>query len=1052
MKRYHLLRRFNAFRPGTATVFGLLGMSVALVAILDFSSRRAASAPIEQKAGVRLRSVEPTVFFVQEKDGLLQVAEATIDNQLDTVEASLEVTLGKDRRSMTLGKLRKGVSKVQVQVPDLSEPITAEFSLVVQGEIAARFARPWQPQRHWEVCMVPITHHDLGYTDTIENVLRNYDGFYDDVLRFCDETNGWPVESRYRYTVEGAWSVLHFLKNRPEETARKLARYTQEGRIEISALLGNPVGSLCSHEEQIRSMYPSFRLKRELGAPIRTAAITDVPGLSWGIPTVLSGAGVKYFFAGLPNYFQWGRNDVHDFWNEKAVLPHGRPDAFRWEGPDGRSVLLYFQGSYGHFTGGIGPRSYDEVFKHLPGKLEAIQKQDSPLRVVRYIHNGVDNYPPDMVISRIAREWNQRWAYPKLLVATNAMFFERLDAQSRSLRTIRGELPDTDYVVGAASTPLETGINRMTHDRLHAAEKFATMASLLTGYPGSPDKKFWITTHTHYPDVNRAIGEAYENAFLFDEHTWGMCHQAGRQQDWDWSDKSRYAYKAAGMAESILEGSLGAIADRVKLGKTGPHLVVFNPLSVPRTDLVIVSSKRFGFSKFFNFADEAFTLIDEASGKETPCQVVTLAGPQAPAPYAAQRYARGQFNRPELHDLAFVAEDVPPMGWKTYRMVPGKKTTPAASGVIVGDTSLESGRFKLTLDPQTGAVASLLDKELSKELIDRDAPYRLNQLVVRWVKSGQKESPLRATVQKGANGPVYGSLVVSTAAPGCPQVTQEVILYDKLARIDLANRVLKDSTPALELYFTFPFKMDRPEFHFEGSNSVIKPLRDQFPGSNSNYYAVQHWANVNDGQVGVTLSAVESHLLEFGGLWPCYVSQAHHGVTPPDFGRPFVKQEELTKGHMVAFAMDANFRTNFPPLQAGDLLFRYSIAPHRGTWKEGVARNFGWSVGNPLVAVAVDGKKEGTLAPYASFCQVQPANAWLLTLKRAEDGDGWIIRLMETEGAAVSTIITFPHLAIRKAWTTNLVEENQAESACSGHEARLPLAPFGISTLRIRTD
>ncbi len=98
--------------------------------------------------------------------------------------------------------------------------------------------------------------------------------------------------------------------------------------------------------------------------------------------------------------------------------------------------------------------------------------------------------------------------------------------------------------------------------------------------------------------------------------------------------------------------------------------------------------------------------------------------------------------------------------------------------------------------------------------------------------------------------------------------------------------MLKDYTPAMEVYFAFPFKMDTPEFMFEGSNSVIKPLRDQFPGSNSNYYSVQHWADVSDGKTGITLTPIDSHLLEFGGLWKCYVSQAHHGVTPPDFGAP----------------------------------------------------------------------------------------------------------------------------------------------------------------------
>ena len=71
-------------------------------------------------------------------------------------------------------------------------------------------------------------------------------------------------------------------------------------------------------------------------------------------------------------------------------------------------------------------------------------------------------------------------------MATNAMFFEELEKRCRDLRTFRGELPDTDYAVGAASTALETGINRMAHDRLHAAEKFATIASLLADFPARP--------------------------------------------------------------------------------------------------------------------------------------------------------------------------------------------------------------------------------------------------------------------------------------------------------------------------------------------------------------------------------------------------------------------------------------------------------------------------------------------------------------------------------------------------------------------------------------
>ena len=65
--------------------------------------------------------------------------------------------------------------------------------------------------------------------------------------------------------------------------------------------------------------------------------------------------------------------------------------------------------------------------------------------------------------------------------------------------------------------------------------------------------------------------------------------------------------------------------------------------------------------------------------------------------------------------------------------------------------------------------------------------------------------------------------------------------------------------------------------------------------------------------------------MEFGGLWPCRVSQAHHGMTPPDFEKPFIRPDQVVRGHIYSFVMDSNFRTNFQPVQQGDMLFRYSL-------------------------------------------------------------------------------------------------------------------------------
>jgi hypothetical protein len=1018
----------NAERAGAKTGRRLSRMLSGIVfvvtALLTTGPGRAQTPQADSKP-VKLASVKPTALFTGDPKELRQLVDVVIENAGQPVQANLDIRIGSVTQSASVGAVKEGKSTFQVSVPDIRQPMPAQFVLKVDNKPVDTLQMGWQPRKHWTIYFVPITHHDLGYTDTIENVMNRYAGFYDDVLRFCDQTNEWPEEAKYRYTIEGTWSLQHFVATRPKEAVDKLGAYVKQGRIEIGAFFGNEIDSLCGHEGLVRLMYPSFRFKRQYGGQINVGSITDLPGLSWGLPSVLAGAGVKYFFAGLPTYFEWGRNDIHTFWDEAAVLRHGRPDAFKWQGPDGQTVLVYYQGSYGFFKRVIGPDSCEEVMDALPGMLDEMDKNGTPFDVARYIHNGVDNFPPDVKISTVVRQWNEKWAYPKLVVATNSMFFKALEGECGDVRTFRGELPHTDYVVGAISTAKETAVNRLTHDRLLSAEKAATVASLVSDYTYPADK----------------IAQAYDNVLLYDEHTWGKDYPAGEIQDWGWNEKSHFAYKAAGLSQGVLTESIDKIAGKIRLEQPQRHIFVFNPLAFDRTDVVRVTR----FTQ-----DKPFDLIDTETGRKVVYQIVDLDGPLAPIPYAPQRWARGQFEKHELSDLVFVAENVPSMGYKTYRLAPREDKPTAESGTHAGQNSLENRFFKVTLDPRTGAIASIFDKDLSRELVDSQASDKLNQFVAKWVQTGKQEGPSAATIRAGQNGPVCASLISTSSGPGCPQIIQEVVLYESIKRIDLFNRVLKDSTPLLEVYFAFPFKVDEPKFRFEGSDSVIEPFKDQFPGSNTNYYAVQHWANVSNPNVGITLSSVESHLLEFGGLWPCYVSQAHHGVTPAGFGQPFVKPEQVTKGHMYAFVLDSNFRTNFQPVQQADILFRYSLTSSKGPQANSDNRNFGWAIHNPLIGVVANGGRNGPFEDRMSFCRLDQPNVMLVTLKRAEDGQGVIVRLIETDGKQGTVTLMMPAVAIAKAWQTNLVEENQADLECTDHSVTVPVRPFGISTVRVQ--
>lgn len=970
---------------------------------------------------LKIINVEPSVLFCRDGNQLKQIVNVVINSD-HSVEAKLYANLGSSKTIVNMDKINQGENTYQIQLPDMRESILAEFMLEADGKTQDRFKMEWIPRKHWEICLIPISHHDLGYTDTIEGVFKKYMGIYQDVLNFCEETENYPEEAKFRYMPEEAWSLQHFIENSSKETLEKLEKYIKQGRIEIPALFGNQISGMCSHEELIRLMYPSFRIKRQFGGDIKFGSITDIPGLSWGLPTVLSGAGVQYFFAGLPTYFHWGRNDIHTFWDEDTILrKNGRPDAFYWKGPDGSTTLVYYQGSYGCWS----PHSYEQIIDELPAMLNQMDRAECPFSVMRYGGYGCgDNTGTDIIVSNIVKEWNNKWEYPKLIVSTSTMFFEKLEKQCEGIRTYSGELPHTDYAVGAMSTAKETTINRITHDKLHSAEKIATFANILLD-------------HT-YP--SEEIREAYDNMLLYDEHTWGKAHQIGESQDWAWNEKSKYAYKSAGLTETILSENTRSIANSISCDEEGQYITVFNTLSFKRTDIVNIPNF---------FVEQPFKLIDAETGEEQPYQVVELDSPQAPVPYSAGRYARGQFSRSELFSLVFTAKDVPSMGYKTYRIIPETPNSFEPS-IILTDKFIENRFYKVEIDSTMGTIKSIFDKELERELVDKDATHQVNQLITRLVKTGKEESPQKASIRKGQNGSIYSSIVISTSGIGCPQLTQEIVLYENIKRIDLNNRVLKDSTPTMELYFAFPFKMDNPDFRFEASNSVIKPLQDQFPGSNSNYYSVQHWADVSDGKFGITLSPIDSHLLEFGGLNPCYVSQAHHGFTPPGFGAEFVK--EITKGYMYSFIIDSNFRTNFQPTQQGDILFRYLITTHEGDWINGQPKNFGWSIGSQLIGVPINANKNGSLPKSASLFQIDKSNILLMTLKKAEESNGIIIRLIETEGKDNEVGVSFSNINAVKAYQTDIVENKVKEIAINNNSITLAIKAFGINTILLQKE
>jgi len=72
-----------------------------------------------------------------------------------------------------------------------------------------------------------------------------------------------------------------------------------------------------------------------------------------------------------------------------------------------------------------------------------------------------------------------------------------------------------------------------------------------------------------------------------------------------------------------------------------------------------------------------------------------------------------------------------------------------------------------------------------------------------------------------------------------------------------------------------------------------------------------------------------------------------------------------------------------------------------------------------------------------------------VTLKPAEDGNGYIARLKETAGRAATVRLSSQLLAIDRAWLANAAEENQREIASQKDGLEIAMPPYSVVTLRL---
>ena len=978
----------------------IVPLGVGAMAYDALTFRRAANRPPTAP------QLEPTIFFRKRAGQLVEVCDLMVPFAQRFDRATATVKLGRKTFTTTLtnGLYDFGVWVEKLELPAGAVTGEANIEVALGGKKNLRNAHEVKPAKQWKVFVCPKVHNDVGYTDLQPHVNELDNRNTDTVLAILGK---YPF---YKFNFETSWLVENYMDCRTPPWRKEFFDYARHNRIGINVLYLNLMTGICSGEELYRALYLTHKLHLTEGSDFDFACLTDAPSHSWFLPTLFQDVGVKAFSNGSNQ--------------SRAPILHyselNEDSPYYWEGMNGERIFMWYARSYVQLKRLTGPG--------WGGGISSVEylKRSVPQFLVRYLR---DAYVPDAVMiygayvdnaaipahgeAPAIEAWNQEFEFPKLIVGTDADYFGYVEKHfANRLPVHRGDC-GAYWEDGVGSTMHATMLNRQTQQTLPVGETAASLASI-------------FEPRNRYPAED--FRGAWRNVMFYDEHTWGAHNsiaQPGRQfVERQWEIKESYATRANLDARNLLARGCNRLAQQIAVD--GSSILAFNWQNRPRTAPLEVELNR---------GDQ---LVDLADNQVVPMDIY--------------------FEQDGWRKVRFLARDVPAMGYKAYAIRGLDAAAHKANEQLEGDT-IENQFYRLTVDSQTGGLKSLFDKTENRELLDASAPYKLNEYL--YVSGGEGSlilnftfgtppanltihEPEKVTMTKITQTPLGRRLIVETKSKNTPKIVSEYLLYDAIKRVDIVNTFEKDEVRAKEaVYFAFPFAAQTPALEYQIQNGWCRPNDDQLPGACREWFTPQNVVHVRDGDFSVAWATPDAPLVTLTdinrGKWPAHLP--------------------IKNGHVYSYAMNNYWFTNYRAQQGGRFVYRYAITSGRDLDREALAR-FDEDTRTPVVAypflasfsAAISQAGRPMPAGGGSFLTCDAPNLEMVTLKEAEDGEGFILRFREIAGRSGDAELKLPLFKVGAAHLCNGVEVNQRKLALAGDTVKVPYKPNAFTTVRLKLE
>lgn len=795
----------------------------------------------------------------------------------------------------------------------------------------------------------------------------------------------WTVAQTREKAARSFSTVLNLMKQYPEyifmSSQPQLYQFVKEDQPEIyeqiKAMVANgrwePEGAmwleadcnLTSGESLVRQIIQGKKFfKNEFGVDSKILWLPDVFGYSSALPQILKKTGVDYFMT------------TKIGWNEYNKVPY---DTFMWEGMDGSEVLTHFvtttqykkDGQITQNTGYNGMINASDVM----GCWQRYQQKDMNDEVLNCFGFGDGGGGPTKHMLESARRFAKGIpGAPKVKIGKSLDYFKKLDKTVRNNKKLPkwvGEL----YLETHRGTYTSMGKNKKFNRKSEFLNLGAEMLSILNAvtsdgkYPVEELKECWdVTLLNQFHDIipGSSIKEVYEVS------------------------TEEYLH-IDNVAKNIISKSMTQIANNIETNETS--VIVFNQLGFQRSDIVEFEIPE-GFAEVEVYDDG---------------NVV-----------ASQRV--------ENNKVIFFAQDVPAMGYKSFKIknVESKVKTSSFLKVSIGE--MQNKFFDIKLDEKANFI-SIYDRVNEREVIKEghkgnvlqafeDKPLDFdNWNINMYYQEKMWEVDEVESIEIIEEGPVRSTIKIKRKFLNSA-IVQKIHVYEEVSRIDFDTYVdWKEKHILLKAAFPVDVHTEKATYEIQYGN-IERPTHWNTSWDYARFEVVGHkWADVSEDKYGVSL-----------------LNDCKYG-------------HDIKDSVMRLTLLKSGVHPN-PDADKEEHEFIYSLYPHSGDWKEAGVTQSAYSLNSPFT-VKVEEAHEGKLPISMSLFNLDKENVIIEVVKKAEDSDHIIMRVYEYMNRRTKVKCNCFE-SFEAVWESDMLENNQELLETKNNNFSFTIKPYEIKTFKLK--